>query len=358
MAHGHALEGWREPAHATSASILGWTVVLSGGKLWMTAPPGEDAAAATSNLTAQEIVEIHLPAIVEHKPAIVLVGPLFTNGGPNRGALRTVVESIQSYGGVPVLLTEFPSGGGSGNASMSRTYISRENVWIKRYAGLRGVPVVDAYSVLVDPSTPGHFKSELSNDGLHQNSAGSRVVAELVVETLRPMLEATPGVPLAQSGEADLLTNQNPLNLAGAGPATPPTGWKQTNGSGLVRSDETAPFGNWLTAIGSGGGLNVTSTMPLPVGQGDRLLLAFRVSADPADADGVAKLTFRPPGGGSLAGISFTRDFDGIYAGEWTYAGPSGDGGELLLQALGDGTRTSVSQITLINLTDQQILSP
>jgi hypothetical protein len=356
MAEGHAIDGASEPAMAQDGSILAWTVLLSKGKMWMTAPPGQDAAAATSNLTAQQIVDQRLPEVVAHRPAIVVVGPLFTNGGPNRPALRKVVEDIQAYGGLPVLLTEFPSGGGATNTNPSRLYVSRENAWIKRYAATRGVPVADAYSVLVDPATDGKFKANLSNDGLHQNLTGSRLVGEVVAQTLRPLLESTPGVPLAQSNEPGLLINANPLNIAGSGAGVLPSGWDKSNGAGTVDSSEPAPYGNWMTVTSTSSGINVSSTSPLPIPDGDRVLLAFRIKVD-VDNGGVGKLTFRTPDGSVVNGVGSTQDItDGVYAGEWTHHDSGGNGNYFLLQATAVGTKVAVSQITLIDLTAGQVI--
>ena len=355
MAAGHALDGAKEPGHAASPSILAWSVLQSNGRLWMTAPPGEDAAAATSNLSAQQIVDIHLPKVVAQKPAIVLVGPLFTNGGPNRPALVKVVNDIRAYGGTPVLLTEFPSGGGSTDTNKSRDYVARENVWIKRFAADRGIPVVDAYAVLVDPATDGKFKAAYSNDGLHQNGAGARAVARAVVDVLDSLLDATPGVALAQAQETGIFLNANPLNLNGASGSALPSGWTQTNGAGASDSDDPAVFGNWLKITSTSGSYNVGSTFPLPIGEGDRMYLSFRMRADVADG-GVAKINLRS-GGTVIAGASITEDLeDGVFAAEWTHTNHGQN--QILIQAFNAGTSVHVSQLTLINLTAQQVLSP
>jgi lysophospholipase L1-like esterase len=336
MAEGHAIDGATEPVLAKDGSILAWTVLLSKGKLWMSAPAGDDAAAATSNLTAREIVAQRLPEVVAQRPAVVVVGPLFTNGGPDRAALRKVVEDIQAYGGLPVLLTEFPSGGGAGDFKPSRLYVAAENAWMRSYAATRGVPVADAYSVLVDPAArDGRFKRELSEDGLHQNLAGSRLVGQVVADTLRPLLKSTRGVPLASGRGAVALAD-----------------WVISNGAGTL---DGAASGKWLTVKSTSAGVNVNPKAPLHIPDGHRVLLAFRIKARVARG-GYAKLTLRTQDNSVSTGVSSTQDIpEGVYAGEWTHRDRGGKDNGFLLQAGAPGTTVAVSQVTLIDLTEHPI---
>jgi lysophospholipase L1-like esterase len=51
------------------------------------------------------------------------------------------------------------------------------NAWIKQYAAANGAIYLDYFSAMVD--TGGHIKQDLSDDGLHPNAAGYRVMAPL-----------------------------------------------------------------------------------------------------------------------------------------------------------------------------------
>ncbi len=51
------------------------------------------------------------------------------------------------------------------------------NAWIRQYAAANNALYLDYFTAMVDPS--GHMKQDLSDDGLHPNAAGYRVMAPL-----------------------------------------------------------------------------------------------------------------------------------------------------------------------------------
>ncbi len=60
--------------------------------------------------------------------------------------------------------------------------IRRLNAWLRRYARRRGVRFVDYYTPLATPS--GAFRRDLSNDGVHPNAAGFKVMSALAKRAL------------------------------------------------------------------------------------------------------------------------------------------------------------------------------
>ena len=56
--------------------------------------------------------------------------------------------------------------------------IRRLNAWLRRYARASGAGFIDYYAHLATPS--GAFRADLSNDGVHPNSAGYRVMTGLL----------------------------------------------------------------------------------------------------------------------------------------------------------------------------------
>jgi lysophospholipase L1-like esterase len=65
------------------------------------------------------------------------------------------------------------------------------NEWIKSFCAKRSVTYVDYYSKLVDGS--GFLKPDLSDDGLHPNGAGYRLMAPLVLDAINHA--TAPGAP-------------------------------------------------------------------------------------------------------------------------------------------------------------------
>jgi lysophospholipase L1-like esterase len=64
--------------------------------------------------------------------------------------------------------------------------IRRLNDWLRRYARSSGVGFVDYYSHLATPA--GAFRPDLSNDGVHPNAAGYKVMSALLQAALRDSL--------------------------------------------------------------------------------------------------------------------------------------------------------------------------
>jgi lysophospholipase L1-like esterase len=64
------------------------------------------------------------------------------------------------------------------------------NDWLKTYCTKRSVTYIDYYSKLTDGS--GFLKSDLSDDGLHPNSSGYRLMAPVVLDAIDKITSASP----------------------------------------------------------------------------------------------------------------------------------------------------------------------
>lgn len=77
-------------------------------------------------------------------------------------------------------------------------YISALDEWIMRFCAQRGYTYLDYYSAMVDSQS--RLKDDLSDDGLHPNPKGYRVMAPLVLEavskTFRPKPAASAPAPV------------------------------------------------------------------------------------------------------------------------------------------------------------------
>jgi len=90
----------------------------------------------------------------------------------------------------------------SDNVSYERTkdrpplFINALNEWIGKLCSQRGYIYLDYYSALVDPS--GHLKEDLSDDGLHPNSKGYRIMAPLALEAVQKTVRSHTAPPAAK----------------------------------------------------------------------------------------------------------------------------------------------------------------
>jgi lysophospholipase L1-like esterase len=80
--------------------------------------------------------------------------------------IREMCTRVESYGAVPVLCTVPPTS----------FYLEQRDIlngWIAEYANLKGYGLIDFYSVIDNPSNPGHSNPTLvMSDGIHPNAAG------------------------------------------------------------------------------------------------------------------------------------------------------------------------------------------
>lgn len=80
--------------------------------------------------------------------------------------IREMCTNVESYGAVPVLCTVPPT-------SFDLEQRDILNGWIAEYANLKGYGLIDFYSVIDNPSNPGHSNPTLvMSDGIHPNAAG------------------------------------------------------------------------------------------------------------------------------------------------------------------------------------------
>ena len=77
------------------------------------------------------------------------------------------------------------------HASSAPVYIKALNEWLQRFCSQRGYTYLDYYSALVDPQ--GQFGADLSDDGVHPNSKGYRLMAPLALQAVDKTL--TPPAP-------------------------------------------------------------------------------------------------------------------------------------------------------------------
>jgi len=166
----------------------------------------------SGQITGEMLGRMKADVIDLHPEAVVILG------GTNdlaRGIPLTAIEDnymmmadLASYNKIKVIfasvlpVTDVHK---SENPSYERTkdrppvYISALNEWIARLCTQRGYTYLDYYTALADSG--GRLKDDLSDDGLHPNSKGYRIMAPLALaavnKTLRPKPVAVSQAPAA-----------------------------------------------------------------------------------------------------------------------------------------------------------------
>lgn len=118
------------------------------------------------------------------------------NSGPTRPEdfednLRSMVELAQAHGIEVILGTIPPSARFDWRPGLDpRPWIAELNTWLRGYAHERHCQLIDYHGALADPA--GAFKSGLSNDGVHPNREGYRVMRALLEPTIEREPRVTP----------------------------------------------------------------------------------------------------------------------------------------------------------------------
>jgi lysophospholipase L1-like esterase len=144
--------------------------------------------------------------------------------------IRAMVSIIQSSGRIPILCTPPPCPATSTFRFLDDEY----RRFLVAYAKDNAFPLIDFYSLLVDPATGGYLAAYDSGDGTHPNTAGKKAMGQLLSDTLTAWLPPVrPPLEQANSTAAQLAANTGPsstllpngLFLTDAAGATTITGW-------------------------------------------------------------------------------------------------------------------------------------
>lgn len=116
------------------------------------------------------------------------------------------------------------------------------NSWLRQYAQVNGIHLLDFYSILVEPAT-GAYKTILGfTDGVHFSVEGNTALADHVLANLLPKLPlAISPAPMSNVDPNNLIANGLMLTNVDASP-TQPDGWV-TGGGSLTGTTETYKTG-------------------------------------------------------------------------------------------------------------------
>jgi lysophospholipase L1-like esterase len=182
---------------ADAALIRPPRVVLLGDSItdfWRQGDPALFASGAVadrgiSGQTSPQMLVRFWPDVIALHPRVVQIlagtNDIAGNTGPTterdfKDNIRAMVELAQAHH-IRVLLGSMPPAVSFWWASPDyrpAREIRRLNGWLRRYARANGLGFIDYYAHLSTPS--GAFRTDLSNDGVHPNEAGYKVMTGLL----------------------------------------------------------------------------------------------------------------------------------------------------------------------------------
>lgn len=223
-------------------SWLSYACYLSGGALRR----GRNAG-VSGNFTSQMASRLQADVLSTNPSAVIILGgtndagSAVSAGGATADAtvlsnfqsnIDKMVKQCRAYGVHPILATVPPNNNGTGRHKI----ITQMNLFLKIYAQVNGVMLLDFYAQAVDPTTGNYATAMGSSDGTHPSSAGQKIWGQYVANVLSPLVGPfAPIVCQADDDSANLVSHG--LFLGGALNAQGiPPGW--SIGS---------PFGTGLT---------------------------------------------------------------------------------------------------------------
>lgn len=216
--------------------------------------------------------------VLSKKPGIVVIGGSTNdrNGGTmtlaqTQSNFIRMVSQARSEGVIPVVRTAPPTdiaGGGAFNTiALNRQGVNDFNNWLRMWARVNSVPVIDLHKYWVDPATGG-WLAGYTGDGVHPNgTALTTAVNALVAGDLPSVFKGSVDLAVDNSDTSNVA---NALCIAG----TPPTSWYFPDPAVITTS--AATFGKWVE-VNPVGASKVAYSPALNVSVGDVVAVAGKI---------------------------------------------------------------------------------
>jgi lysophospholipase L1-like esterase len=200
-----------------SDSWPGFAAMLSGQKLTLVKNAG-----ITANTTAMMLARFDQD-VTPYAPTLVTVGSgtnEFLMGVPfevYRADFIKLIAKVRSIGAVPVIVSLLPN----------QTQRQRAATWVKwqrSYAAQQGIPFIDFWSLLIDPTTGILNGTAVTPDGTHPGVGGMIAMARYASKFLLDIVAPNAVPILTDNADTDSLLS-NPLFLGGVNGAGVADGW-------------------------------------------------------------------------------------------------------------------------------------
>jgi lysophospholipase L1-like esterase len=213
-----------------------WLVTTrSEGRLTMT----QHADLSVAGLTAASALTSFMQWQVPTKPAFSLIAVGMNDLQTITVAqyvanMKALIAAVEANGSVPVLVTPYPQAfSTTTNAVQSK--IAAAGMWVKNYAALAGLPMVDLWGLLVNPAT-GFPQSQYLYNGDYYNQTANVAMADRVIEALSPYLRPWKGIEATFEGDVYNLI-PNAFTLPDSNADGIPNGWSTAvDGTGTTIS--------------------------------------------------------------------------------------------------------------------------
>jgi lysophospholipase L1-like esterase len=161
--------------------------------------------------------------------------------------IAAIVDNLKGRGIRPVLITPFPNPATPVEVPTRRQLLDSYLAWLRYWCPRNGVPLIDGFTLLVDPATGGYLAT-YNTDGIHPSDGGAQIVGKAISDLVTPQLY--PQVPdlAAYTGTDSQNLVPNALYLADANADGVPDSWTKS-GSAVAAIESGAAdgiLGNWL----------------------------------------------------------------------------------------------------------------
>jgi lysophospholipase L1-like esterase len=160
--------------------------------------------------------------------------------------VRAIVAALIVANIRPVLVTPPPKTITGTNRQTLEKYVA----WLRYYAYRTGIPLVDGWSALIDPTTGNMQSAYDSGDGIHPGPAGAKVLGQAVADTLTGMLNPVLAHPPAHQTSDSRNMIAGGLFLVDTNADGVSDSWTKT-GSGTASriTGDTVILGTWQRLV-------------------------------------------------------------------------------------------------------------
>jgi lysophospholipase L1-like esterase len=193
---------------------------------------------ATTGYTTAQILSTHVPVVLAMTPkpkfCVVLGSANDATFAAATTGLQAIYAALMAGAIEPICVTNPPR-----NDAPTDTIRLQINEWIREYARVTGLQVIDMHPALVEPST-GNWLAGYNADNVHPAGKGSREMGKVLATAMQRRFQPRAGILADQTSDPNnLLAPTNSVMLVDTNADGVPDGWTLT-GTGATASLGTA----------------------------------------------------------------------------------------------------------------------